>query len=71
MSKNIKANVMDIEYDPEVSYTINKVWGVETYVEERTVDVHITRLRKALSRSNNTKFESIKTIRCVGYILKS
>lgn len=53
------------------STLINKIWGAETYVEERTVDVHITRLRKALSKSSNVKFESIKTIRCVGYILKS
>lgn len=48
---------------------MNKIWGAKTFVEERTVDVHITRLRKSISRSSNTKFESIKTIRSVGYVL--
>eukprot|EP00919_Chromeraceae_sp_WS-2016_P053184 GHVR01126321.1.p1 GENE.GHVR01126321.1~~GHVR01126321.1.p1 ORF type:complete len:234 (+),score=26.10 GHVR01126321.1:83-784(+) len=53
------------------STLMNKIWGPEIYVEDRTIDVHITRLRKALSRSSNTQFELIKTIRSVGYILKS
>lgn len=53
------------------STLMNKIWGDEIYVEDRTIDVHITRLRKALSRSSNTQFELIKTIRSVGYILKS
>jgi len=53
------------------STLMNKIWGAEIYVEDRTIDVHITRLRKALSRSSNTQFELIKTIRSVGYILKS
>ena len=48
---------------------MNKIWGAKTFVEERTVDVHITRLRKSISRSSNTKFEAIKTIRSVGYVL--
>ena len=50
---------------------MNKIWGADIYVEDRTIDVHITRLRKALSRSSNTQFELIRTIRSVGYILKS
>ena len=50
---------------------MNKIWGAKVYVEERTVDVHITRLRKAISKANHTKFELIKTVRSVGYILKS
>jgi two-component system phosphate regulon response regulator PhoB len=53
------------------STLMNKIWGAEIYVEDRTIDVHITRLRKALSRSSNTQFDLIKTIRSVGYILKS
>ncbi len=50
---------------------MNKIWGAEIYVEERTIDVHITRLRKAINRSSDIKSELIKTIRSVGYILKS
>jgi two-component system phosphate regulon response regulator PhoB len=50
---------------------MNKIWGAKVYVEERTVDVHITRLRKVISKANHTKFELIKTVRSVGYILKS
>lgn len=50
---------------------MNKIWGAKVYVEERTVDVHITRLRKAISKANHTKVELIKTVRSVGYILKS
>ena len=49
---------------------MNKIWGAKIFVEERTIDVHITRLRKSISRSSNTKFEAIKTIRSVGYIFK-
>lgn len=48
---------------------IRKVWGYDTYVESRTVDVHINRLRKALN-CNNSKPDIIKTIRSAGYSLK-
>ncbi|WP_236870502.1 winged helix-turn-helix domain-containing protein [Candidatus Bandiella numerosa] len=50
---------------------MNRIWGATVYVDQRTVDVHITRLRKAISKASNTKFELIKTVRSVGYILKS
>jgi two-component system phosphate regulon response regulator PhoB len=41
------------------------VWGRNVYVEERTVDVHILRLRKALKPSG---FEGmIQTVRGAGY----
>ncbi|WPX95941.1 response regulator [Candidatus Bandiella euplotis] len=50
---------------------MSKIWGMETYVEERTIDVHITRLRKALVRADkNDSVEIIKTIRSVGYKLE-
>jgi two-component system phosphate regulon response regulator PhoB len=50
---------------------MNKIWGLENYVEERTIDVHITRLRKALVRGRKVEGEEIiKTIRSVGYKLE-
>ena len=53
------------------STIINKIWGAKVYVEDRTIDVHIARLRKAISRVSNEKSEHIKTVRSVGYILES
>ena len=44
---------------------LDRVWGANVYVEERTVDVHIRRLRKALS--NTSADEYIQTIRGSGY----
>jgi two-component system, OmpR family, phosphate regulon response regulator PhoB len=44
---------------------LDGVWGNEVYVDERTVDVHIGRLRKALS--NGWKSDPIKTVRGAGY----
>ena len=47
------------------SQLMNRVWGRNTYVEERTVDVHIRRLRKALSPWSYQK--QIQTVRGAGY----
>jgi len=44
---------------------LDLVWGNNVYVEERTVDVHIRRLRKALGDSGNA--ELIQTVRGTGY----
>jgi two-component system phosphate regulon response regulator PhoB len=44
---------------------LDRVWGANVYVEERTVDVHIRRLRKALSRENADSH--IQTVRGAGY----
>ncbi|HEX4096879.1 MAG TPA: winged helix-turn-helix domain-containing protein, partial [Caulobacteraceae bacterium] len=46
---------------------LDAVWGSDVYVEARTVDVHIGRLRKAL----NDGFEEdpIRTVRSAGYSL--
>lgn len=46
---------------------IERVWGDHAEVDERTIDVHITRLRKALS---NFGHDVIKTVRMVGYRLE-
>jgi two-component system phosphate regulon response regulator PhoB len=44
---------------------LNSVWGGGVYVEERTVDVHIRRLRKALMGSGHDCL--IQTVRAAGY----
>ncbi len=44
---------------------LDRVWGSNVYVEERTVDVHIRRLRKALEPFG--KDELIQTVRGAGY----
>jgi two-component system phosphate regulon response regulator PhoB len=44
---------------------LDHVWGQNVYIEERTVDVHIRRLRKELSTQNYDKM--IQTVRGAGY----
>ena len=44
---------------------LDKVWGMHVDIEERTVDVHVLRLRKALSSAEAL----IKTVRSAGYML--
>lgn len=44
---------------------LDQVWGQNVYVEERTVDVHIRRLRKTLAPYGYDKF--IQTVRSIGY----
>ena len=46
---------------------LNGVWGSETYIDERTVDVHVGRLRKAINR--NASADPIRTVRGAGYAL--
>ncbi len=50
---------------------IDKIWGVDIYVGSRTVDVHVTRLRKALIKASPDGEDLIKTIRLAGYCLRS
>jgi two-component system phosphate regulon response regulator PhoB len=44
---------------------LNAVWGKDIYVDERTVDVHVGRLRKALDIGNGS--DAIRTVRGAGY----
>ena len=44
---------------------LDRIWGGNVYVEERTVDVHIRRLRKALTESGCDKL--VQTVRGAGY----
>lgn len=46
---------------------LDLVWGADIYVDERTVDVHVGRLRKALNTED--KKDIIRTIRSAGYSL--
>jgi len=46
---------------------LDLVWGRDVYVEPRTVDVHIRRLRKALNGED--EIDLIRTVRSAGYAL--
>jgi two-component system phosphate regulon response regulator PhoB len=48
---------------------LNYVWGHDVYIDDRTVDVHIGRLRKALLQAWRT--DPIRTVRGAGYSLVS
>ncbi|MEO6354685.1 MAG: response regulator [Oxalobacteraceae bacterium] len=47
------------------SQLLDKVWGDHAIIEERTVDVHVLRLRKVMNGAQHL----IKTVRSVGYML--
>ncbi len=53
---------------------LDAVWGSDVYVEARTVDVHIGRLRKALNAgatADPTRADPIRTVRSAGYSLEA
>ena len=54
---------------PERVYTrgqlLDSVWGDNVYIDERTVDVHILRLRKVLAPHKYDEY--VQTVRSVGY----
>ena len=60
---------------PERAYSrgqlLDQVWGANVYVEERTVDVHIRRLRKALQLPQADYSDLIQTVRGTGYRFSS
>ncbi len=47
------------------SHIIDHVWGTETYIDERTVDVQIRRVRDVLKKANCAQY--IQTVRGSGY----
>jgi two-component system phosphate regulon response regulator PhoB len=47
---------------------LDQVWGHDVYVEPRTVDVHIRRLRKAINDGAGT--DLVRTVRSAGYALE-
>ncbi len=46
---------------------LDAVWGRDSYVDPRTVDVHVRRLRKALNTEGHP--DAIRTVRAAGYAL--
>jgi two-component system phosphate regulon response regulator PhoB len=48
------------------SQLLDRVWGQSSEVDERTVDVHIGRLRKSLIRGHDS--DPIRTVRGAGYV---
>jgi len=59
---------------PDRAYTrsqlLDNVWGANVYIDERTVDVHVRRLRKALEAEGNSDpdfAQFIQTVRGTGY----
>jgi two-component system phosphate regulon response regulator PhoB len=46
---------------------LDGVWGMDSDIDERTVDVHIRRLRQAINRSGD--FDPIRTVRAAGYAM--
>jgi len=48
---------------------LDAVWGADVYVEARTVDVHVGRLRKALNAGSDG--DPIRTVRAAGYSLEA
>jgi len=60
--------------NPERAYTrsqlLDNVWGSNVYIDERTVDVHVRRLRKALepvSEGDTDYGDFVQTVRGTGY----
>jgi len=51
------------------SQLLDNVWGDHVFIEERTVDVHVLRLRKALTQADAQ--ELIQTVRGLGYRLST
>lgn len=50
------------------SQLLDKVWGETIYIDERTVDVHVGRLRKAVNTAKMP--DVIRTIRGAGYAMR-
>ena len=48
---------------------LDRIWGDHVYIEERTVDVHVRRLRKALEPTRHDRL--IETVRGSGYRLSA
>ena len=48
---------------------LDHVWGTNVYVEDRTVDVHIRRLRKAIAPLGHDRL--VQTVRGAGYRFSS
>ncbi len=64
-AKDIKLDLGKHRFSIDNQPLLDQVWGRSTYIEERTVDVHIRRLRKILK--DYGKEDVIQTVRGFGY----
>jgi two-component system phosphate regulon response regulator PhoB len=48
---------------------VDAVWGMDSEIDARTVDVHVRRLRKAINRPGDP--DLIRTVRSAGYAMDS
>jgi two-component system phosphate regulon response regulator PhoB len=64
-SHRVSSGEREIALGPTEYRLLDRVWGGNTYVEERTVDVHIRRLRKALEPFALERL--VQTVRGAGY----
>ena len=46
---------------------LRNIWGADVHVVARTVDVHMSRLRKALKTASDENLDPIRTVRDGGY----
>jgi two-component system, OmpR family, phosphate regulon response regulator PhoB len=51
------------------SQLLDRVWGTAAEIDERTIDVHVGRLRKALVRGDEA--DPVRTVRGAGYVLEA
>ena len=58
---------IDVAAPDAVEQLLDSVWGRDIYIDERTVDVHIGRLRKLLNPGREQ--DPIRTVRGAGYAL--
>ena len=63
----VQGRVMPVVSEEVREQLLDGVWGSEVYIDERTVDVHVGRLRKALNRGREA--DPIRTVRGAGYAL--
>ena len=52
-----------------IAQLLDNIWGDHVFIEERTVDVHVLRLRKALAPANAQHL--LQTVRGLGYRLST
>jgi two-component system phosphate regulon response regulator PhoB len=65
--KRVSRSARPVDLGPTEFRLLDGVWGSDVYIDERTVDVHVGRLRKALNRGHAV--DPIRTVRGAGYSL--
>jgi two-component system, OmpR family, phosphate regulon response regulator PhoB len=65
--KRVSRSGRVVDLGPTEYRLLDGVWGSDIYIDERTVDVHVGRLRKAINRGHAA--DPIRTVRGSGYAL--